>query len=198
MMPKPQGICGCGRNYWVGEGSPKAAPPVTATRSRPRPRPMRLALRLRRYPLIACWKTPASMPCIWPMRARFLSLSARSAACAKLPSVPLVKATGEARDLDRFDPHYRHLFLWNKEKREIAGAYRMGEVQKIVARFGPKGLYTESLFRFPVGLSRLPWGLRSNWAGLSFVPNIRSSLRHCYYSGKASAPLFRAIRSTPC
>jgi putative hemolysin len=61
------------------------------------------------------------------------------------------EGTGEPRDLDRFDPHYLHLFLWNKEKREIVGAYRLGEVSKILARFGQKGLYTESLFRFKTG-----------------------------------------------
>ena len=61
------------------------------------------------------------------------------------------EGTGEPRDLDRFDPHYLHLFLWNKEKREVAGAYRIGEVPKILARFGHKGLYTESLFRFRAG-----------------------------------------------
>ncbi len=61
------------------------------------------------------------------------------------------EGTGEPRDLDRFDPYYLHLFLWNKGKREIAGAYRMGEVPKILARLGPKGLYTESLFRFQAG-----------------------------------------------
>lgn len=58
------------------------------------------------------------------------------------------EGTGEPLDLDRFDPHYQHLFLWNKEKREIVGAYRLGDVPALVARFGLKGLYTESLFRF--------------------------------------------------
>ncbi|HEY3826294.1 MAG TPA: GNAT family N-acyltransferase [Bryobacteraceae bacterium] len=61
------------------------------------------------------------------------------------------EGTGEPTDLDRFDPHYLHLFLWNKERREIAGAYRIGEVPKILARFGQKGLYTDSLFRFKWG-----------------------------------------------
>jgi putative hemolysin len=61
------------------------------------------------------------------------------------------EGTGEPRDLDRFDPYYLHLFLWNKQKCEIAGAYRMGEAPKILARFGQKGLYTESLFRFKAG-----------------------------------------------
>jgi putative hemolysin len=58
------------------------------------------------------------------------------------------EGTGEPVDLDRFDAHYLHLFLWHKEKREIVGAYRLGDVQALVARFGLKGLYTESLFRF--------------------------------------------------
>lgn len=58
------------------------------------------------------------------------------------------EGTGEAVDLDRFDRHYQHLFLWNKEKREIVGAYRLGDVPALVARFGSRGLYTESLFRF--------------------------------------------------
>jgi len=58
------------------------------------------------------------------------------------------EGTGELKDLDQFDPYYLHLFLWNKEKREIAGGYRMGEVPRILARFGTKGLYTDSLFRF--------------------------------------------------
>jgi putative hemolysin len=61
------------------------------------------------------------------------------------------EGTGEPVDQDRFDPYYRHLFLWNKVKREIAGAYRLGEVPRILARFGQKGLYTDSLFRFKTG-----------------------------------------------
>jgi putative hemolysin len=61
------------------------------------------------------------------------------------------EGTGQPSDLDRFDPYYLHLFLWNKEKREIAGACRMGEAPKILARFGQKGLYTDSLFRFQAG-----------------------------------------------
>jgi putative hemolysin len=61
------------------------------------------------------------------------------------------EGTGQPVDLDRFDPYYLHLFLWNKEKREIVGGYRMGEVPRILARFGQKGLYTDSLFRFKWG-----------------------------------------------
>jgi putative hemolysin len=61
------------------------------------------------------------------------------------------EGTGEPADLDRFDAAYLHLFLWNKEKCEIAGAYRLGEIPKLLARFGQRGLYTDSLFRFRGG-----------------------------------------------
>ena len=61
------------------------------------------------------------------------------------------EGTGEPTDLDRFDPHYLHLFVWNREKREVVGAYRIGDVPQLLARFGRKGLYTESLFRFRPG-----------------------------------------------
>jgi putative hemolysin len=58
------------------------------------------------------------------------------------------EGTGRALDLDRFDEHYEHLVLWNKKKTEIAGAYRLGRVDEILDRFGTKGLYTATLFKF--------------------------------------------------
>lgn len=61
------------------------------------------------------------------------------------------EGSGRERDLDRFDAHYLHLFLWNPEKREIVGAYRIGDVPKILRAHGRKGLYTQSLFRFGPG-----------------------------------------------
>src|SRR5262249_52557644 len=35
------------------------------------------------------------------------------------------EGTGKARDLDAFDAHYLHLFVWQRAKRELAGAYRL-------------------------------------------------------------------------
>ena len=58
------------------------------------------------------------------------------------------EGTGRARDLDAFDTHYRHLFLWNAASREIAGAYRMGLSDELLARSGRDGFYTHTLFRF--------------------------------------------------
>jgi len=66
------------------------------------------------------------------------------------------EGTGRARDLDAFDTHYRHLFLWNAAKREIAGAYRMGLSDELLALAGRDGFYTHTLFRFhPAFLQRL-------------------------------------------
>ena len=58
------------------------------------------------------------------------------------------EGTGHSRDLDRFDPHYQHLFLWNAATREVAGAYRLGATADILQCSGPAGLYTSTLFRF--------------------------------------------------
>lgn len=58
------------------------------------------------------------------------------------------EGTGQAVDLDSYDSYYHHLFLWNREKQEIAGAYRLGVVGEITAKRGLKGLYTYSLFDF--------------------------------------------------
>ena len=56
------------------------------------------------------------------------------------------EGTGDALDLDRFDPHYLHLFLWSKAEREVAGAYRLGPTAELLPRFGVRGLYTSTLF----------------------------------------------------
>jgi putative hemolysin len=56
------------------------------------------------------------------------------------------EGTGRSRDLDRFDGHYRHLFIWNETAAEIVGAYRLGPTDVILARHGRRGLYTSTLF----------------------------------------------------
>lgn len=58
------------------------------------------------------------------------------------------EGTGLAKDSDEFDPHYLHLFLWDKNEHRIAGAYRVGLVDRIVAEHGVKGLYSRSLYRY--------------------------------------------------
>ncbi len=62
------------------------------------------------------------------------------------------RAVGEgsdrALDLDRFDERYLHLFSWDRDRRRIVGAYRIGQTDRIVADAGVDGLYTRTLFRY--------------------------------------------------
>lgn len=58
------------------------------------------------------------------------------------------EGTGQSLDLDRFDEDYIHLFVWNRQKSEIVGAYRIGPTDEILPRRGVEGLYTSTLFRF--------------------------------------------------
>ena len=58
------------------------------------------------------------------------------------------EGTGLSQDSDEFDPHYRHLFLWDKAECRIAGAYRVGLVDEIVAAYGVEGLYSRSLYKY--------------------------------------------------
>ena len=68
------------------------------------------------------------------------------------------RAVGEgsdrAIDLDRFDARYLHLFLWDNGKKQIVGAYRIGQTDRIVADAGVDGLYTRTLFRYDECLIR--------------------------------------------
>lgn len=56
------------------------------------------------------------------------------------------EGTGKPMDLDRFDDHYLHLFIWNAEAAEIVGAYRVGATDRILERHGRQGLYSSTLF----------------------------------------------------
>jgi putative hemolysin len=58
------------------------------------------------------------------------------------------EGTGRCADLDVFDAFYLHLFVWDARDASIAGAYRLGLVDQILARHGKRGLYTHSLFKY--------------------------------------------------
>ncbi len=59
------------------------------------------------------------------------------------------EGTGLSIDLDQYDPHYLHLFIWNQPTRQIVGAYRLGLTDVILREQGLKGLYTSDLFGYP-------------------------------------------------
>ncbi len=99
-----------------------------------------------------------------PPEARLLSSGSLAVYCASASRLPSVlreigrlrevtfravgEGTGHAVDLDRFDGHYEHLFVWNQDSHEIVGAYRLGRTDRILRTHGIDGLYTRTLFRF--------------------------------------------------
>jgi putative hemolysin len=60
------------------------------------------------------------------------------------------EGTGRGVDLDEFDPHYEHLFIWDRKAREPVGAYRVGFVDELL-RGGMNRLYTSTLFEYAPG-----------------------------------------------
>ncbi|MFN3875735.1 MAG: lysophospholipid acyltransferase family protein, partial [Flavobacteriales bacterium] len=77
------------------------------------------------------------------------------------------EGTNKAIDLDEFDLYYDHLFLWDRAQRRLAGAYRIGDGRKIMARYGKRGFYTSTLFRMDRPMERVL--RRSFELGRSFI-----------------------------
>lgn len=94
--------------------------------------------------------------------ARLVSAGPFDAYVAQAPRIPAIlqeigrqreiafravaEGTGNSIDLDRFDSHYDHLFVWHRERREIAGAYRLARIHEVLRKHGPSGLYLSSQF----------------------------------------------------
>lgn len=58
-------------------------------------------------------------------------------------------------DIDEYDKYYRQLFIWDNEEDALVGAYRIGFGGEIMPRYGLKGFYTHSLFRYDKELSEM-------------------------------------------
>ncbi len=58
------------------------------------------------------------------------------------------EGTGKPIDIDEFDSHYLHLFVWNARAHELVGAYRLAPTDVVRKRHGVEGLYTATLFRY--------------------------------------------------
>ncbi|MDP2503456.1 hemolysin [Vibrio splendidus] len=58
------------------------------------------------------------------------------------------EGSGLACDLDEYDLYYHQLFVWNKTKAELVGAYRLGMVDKLIAEHELDKLYSRSLFNY--------------------------------------------------
>ncbi len=77
------------------------------------------------------------------------------------------EGTNKAIDLDEFDIYYDHLFLWDREKHRLVGAYRVGDGQSIMDRYGRRGFYLSTLFRMDRRMDRVL--RRSFELGRSFI-----------------------------
>jgi putative hemolysin len=58
------------------------------------------------------------------------------------------EGTNESTDIDQYDNYYHHMFLWDDQTNQIAGAYRMGLGSEIFPKLGIEGFYLHELFRF--------------------------------------------------
>ncbi len=100
------------------------------------------------------------------------------------------EGTGLKRDLDRFDQHYLHIFLWDTKTQRIAGGYRAINVSHAINKDSLDTLYSHSVFRYKrsflqalggaieVGRSFIieefqstPYALDLLWKGLGSVVN---------------------------
>jgi putative hemolysin len=58
------------------------------------------------------------------------------------------EGTGKEQDIDLYDAYYIHLFIWDRKLQQLVGAYRLGMADQITKKYGKKGLYTHSLFKY--------------------------------------------------
>ncbi len=99
-----------------------------------------------------------------PSSAHLLSLNEFDVYCTQSENIPSLmheigrlreknfrqvgEGTGAALDVDEFDRDYLHLFIWDRERNEMVGAYRLGLVDKIMQSQGIAGLYSSTLFNY--------------------------------------------------
>ncbi len=94
------------------------------------------------------------------------------------------EGTGLRSDLDVYDKHYEHLVLWDRTGERIAGSYRLGNGERILAEHGKRGLYSASLFDYTPALeARLGAGLELG----------RSFIAPAYWRSRALDYLWRGI-----
>lgn len=65
------------------------------------------------------------------------------------------EGTNNSIDIDKYDSHYHHMFLWDDDAKCIAGAYRMGLGKKIYPKHGINGFYLTELFSFESELHKM-------------------------------------------
>ena len=129
------------------------------------------------------------------------------------------KASGQGvdavRDETPEDGWYDQLVLWDRGQGRVAGAYRVGRTEEVLASRGPEGMYLDGMFRFAPGFhavlgpsmelsrsfllpayQRTPLGLALLWRGIArFIadnPSCRA-LHGCVTIPRSFSPESRAV-----
>lgn len=77
------------------------------------------------------------------------------------------EGSGKRRDMDRYDSYYDHIILWDDERLELVGAYRLVKTAEVIAERGIEALYSHTLFDYqPEAEAYLQQGVE---LGRSFV-----------------------------
>jgi len=58
------------------------------------------------------------------------------------------EGTGKELDSDIYDPFYWHLWVWDHDKNQIVGGYRLAKVDEIIRKHGLSKLYSNSLYKY--------------------------------------------------
>lgn len=121
------------------------------------------------------------------------------------------EGTGAKRDLDRFDRSYLHLMLWDRDAMCLAGAYRLGDMARLLKESGDSALYTHTLFDFQPGfrpyleqglelgrsfVNPQYWGKNSLdylWQGIGAYLNHNSGVRYLIGPVTISASFSRSL-----
>lgn len=144
------------KNALTGFGSPGHSP-VATTRSGPalglapiRPAVAQALLKaeIEALPAGQLLVTSAQFSVYWAQAEQFPWCLQEIGRLRELTFRAAGEGTGGSSDVDLFDAYYLHLLVWDASAQAIVGAYRLGLADEIVARYGKRGLYTQSLFRY--------------------------------------------------
>ncbi len=103
-----------------------------------------------------CLGSPASRKKLFLITANESPLVVREIArLREITFRQVSEGTGKRLDIDSYDQSYRHLILWDDERMEIIGAYRLGFCDEILPIQGVQGMYASSLFHFSEAFLRL-------------------------------------------
>ena len=140
-------------------GSPKKAQAPRPWPLKPQGQPIASALppeileeELSRLPPRACLAISGDLEC-WVANALQIPNLLREIGRVREETFRAVgEGSGRPLDLDRFDQHYSHLFLWSRSKRCLAGGYRFAPLDQVLSLHGADGLYSHSLLRYAPAL----------------------------------------------